>query len=77
MQKLAKREFLNPQLSKKVCIKYPMIRLITFAMSKNLLISSTFFPHKSIRKQTWMSLNETIRNQIDHVVTDNIIKHWI
>lgn len=51
------------------------IRLIIFAMSKNILISSTLFPHKSIYKQTWMSPNGTTKNQIDHVVRDYIIKH--
>lgn len=51
------------------------IRLITLAMSRNMLISSTFFPQKSIYKKTWMSPNGTTKNQIDLVVTDYIIIH--
>jgi len=53
------------------------IRLITFAGSKNMRISSTFLTHKIIHKQTWMSPNGTTKIQINYVVTENIIKHWI
>jgi len=53
------------------------IRLITFAGSKNMWTSSTFFPHKRTHKQKWMSPNGTTKNQIDHLAMDNIIKYWI
>uniref|UniRef100_W5M2S5 Endonuclease/exonuclease/phosphatase domain-containing protein n=1 Tax=Lepisosteus oculatus TaxID=7918 RepID=W5M2S5_LEPOC len=38
-------------------------RLIRFAMSKGMTISSTWFPHKCIHKATWRSMN-----QIDQVL---------
>ena len=45
-------------------------RLIDFAMSKNLIISSTFYPRKNIHKQTWVSPDGNTLNQIDHVMID-------
>jgi len=41
-------------------------RLITFAISKNLLVKSTYFEHK----YTWVSPDGKILNQIDHVSVD-------
>lgn len=46
------------------------LRLITFAASRNLVVSSTFFPHLNIHKITWNSPDGITRNQIDHVLTD-------
>ncbi|XP_008179458.1 craniofacial development protein 2-like [Acyrthosiphon pisum] len=43
-------------------------RLINMAMSKELGISSTYFPRKNIHKHTWVSPNELTKNQIDHVM---------
>ncbi|KAL4142514.1 hypothetical protein QTP88_004958 [Uroleucon formosanum] len=43
-------------------------RLINMAMSKKLVISSTYFPRKDIHKHTWVSPNELTKNQIDHVM---------
>ncbi|PSN34712.1 hypothetical protein C0J52_21184 [Blattella germanica] len=45
-------------------------RLIDFAESKNLIISSTQFAHKDIHKQTWRSPDVITTNQIDHVLID-------
>ena len=45
-------------------------RLITFAISKNLLVKSTYFEHKDIHKYTWVSPDGKTLNQIDHVLVD-------
>jgi len=43
-------------------------RLIAFATSRSLLVSSTTFPQKNIHKHTWKSPDERTMNQIDHVL---------
>lgn len=48
--------------------------LVTFASNKNMVVSSTMFPHKNIHKQTWMSPCGRIKNQIDYVLVDNRIR---
>lgn len=52
-------------------------RLINFAMARDMVVSSTTFPHKNIHKQTWVSLDGRTRNQIDHVVVDGRFKRCI
>lgn len=46
------------------------IRLLSFSESLNFKIMSTHFPHKEIHKETWVSPNGNVRNQIDHVLID-------
>ena len=41
-------------------------RLCDFASSRDLVISSTMFPHKNIHLQTWISTDGLTANQIDH-----------
>lgn len=45
-------------------------RLITFASSRNMTISSTTFSQKDIHQCTWKSPNGHTYNQIDHVLID-------
>ncbi|GBM53762.1 hypothetical protein AVEN_145334-1 [Araneus ventricosus] len=45
-------------------------RLFEFAVSENMLIASTAFPHKEIHKYTWISSDGLTLNQLDHVLVD-------
>ncbi|XP_046399915.1 craniofacial development protein 2-like [Ischnura elegans] len=53
------------------------MRLISFASAKNLKIMSTTFPRKDIHKYTWVSPNGQVKNQIDHVLTEDRHKSCI
>jgi predicted Zn-dependent protease len=46
------------------------VRLVKFAMSKNLVVKSKMFPQLSINKYTWTSSDGPKHNQIDHVLID-------
>jgi len=46
------------------------VRLVNFATSKNLVVKSTMFPHRNIRKYTWTSPDGKTHNQIDHILID-------
>jgi len=49
-------------------------KLITFATAENMIISNTYFSHKNIHKQTWISPCGLVRNQIDRMLLDNRLK---
>jgi hypothetical protein len=44
--------------------------MVDLAVTRNLAVSSTKFPHKSVHKETWISPNGLTRNLIDHVMID-------
>jgi len=46
-------------------------RMIDFAITKSMAISSTLFQQKIIHKETWRSPHETTSNQIDYVMIDS------
>jgi endonuclease/exonuclease/phosphatase family metal-dependent hydrolase len=46
------------------------VRVVNFAISKNLILKSTTFPHRDIHKHTWTSPDGVTHNQIDHVSTE-------
>jgi endonuclease/exonuclease/phosphatase family metal-dependent hydrolase len=46
------------------------VRVVNFATSKNLVVKSTMFPHRSIHKYTWTSPDGKMHNQIDHILID-------
>lgn len=41
-----------------------------FAVTRNLVVSSMMFPHKSVHKKTSTSLDGQTRNKINYVMTD-------
>lgn len=45
-------------------------RLVSFAAARNMVVKSTFFPHRNIHKGTWKSPDHHTVNQIDHVIAD-------
>jgi hypothetical protein len=46
------------------------VRVVNFATSKNLVVTSTMFPHRNIHKYTWTPPDGKTHNQIDHVLID-------
>jgi hypothetical protein len=46
------------------------VRVANCAISKNLIITNTMFPHCNIHKYTWMSPDGKTHNQIDHILID-------
>lgn len=46
------------------------MRLIDLATERNMVISSTKFPHRRIHTATWVSPDRMTTNQIDHVLID-------
>jgi hypothetical protein len=47
-----------------------VVRVVNFATSKNLVVKSAMFPHRSIHKYAWTSPDGKTHNQIDHILID-------
>jgi len=47
------------------------VRIVNFATSKNLILETTMFPHRSIYQHTQISPDVKIHNQIDHILIDS------
>ena len=43
-------------------------RVIDFAMNNNVIMKSTYLPHKNIQKDIWQSSDERNSNHINHVL---------
>jgi hypothetical protein len=43
-------------------------KIIDFCSSKDLIISSTYFPRKNIYKHTWSAPDGKTKSQIDHII---------
>jgi hypothetical protein len=46
------------------------VRIVNFAISKNLRVKSTMFPHRNIYKYTWTSPDGKTHDRIDHILVD-------
>jgi hypothetical protein len=46
------------------------VKAVNFAISKNLAIRNTMFPHNNIHKFTWTSPDKKTHNQTDHILID-------
>jgi hypothetical protein len=46
------------------------VRILNFAISKNLIVKRTTFPHHDIHKHTWSSPDGITHDQIDHVLIE-------
>jgi hypothetical protein len=44
------------------------VRVVNFATSKNLIVKSTMFSHRNIRKYNWTSPDGNTHNQIEHIL---------
>jgi hypothetical protein len=73
MRKVGREDISKPTIgneSSHVIINDNGVRVVKFATSKNLVVKSTMFPHRSILKYTWTSADGQTHKQIDHVVID-------
>ena len=46
------------------------VRIEKFAISKNLFVKSTMFPHRNIHKYIWSPADGKTHNQIGHILTN-------
>ena len=46
------------------------VRIVTSAVSKNLVVKSTMFAHRDVHKHPWTSPDGKMHYQIDHILID-------
>jgi hypothetical protein len=46
------------------------VRVVNFATSNNLTVTSTMLPHRNIHKYTWISTDGNTHNQTDHILIE-------
>jgi hypothetical protein len=46
------------------------VRIVNFGTSTNVVVNSTMFPHRNIRKCTWTLAGRKTHNQIYHILID-------
>jgi hypothetical protein len=46
------------------------VRIVNFAILKNLVVKSMMLPRRNIHKYTWTSPDGQTHNQIDHILID-------
>jgi len=49
------------------------VRIVNFATSKNLVVTSMMFPHQNVQKYTWTYHDGKTHNHIDHIL---INRRW-
>jgi hypothetical protein len=46
-------------------------KMVQFAIENNLKVANTFFKKRKNRKWTWLSPDENVKNEIDHLLTND------
>lgn len=71
--KVGQEQIFNPTIGKNSFHRKSSdnrIRLVNFAASLNMTITSTWFQHKNIHKTTWITPDGQCGNQIDYLLID-------
>jgi len=70
---VGRKKILKPTIGNESLHQYSNdngVRIVNFAISKNLVVMSTMFPHRNIHKYIWTSPDGKTHNQIDHILID-------
>jgi len=67
--KVGRENIFKPTIGRESLYQYSNdngVRIVNFATSQNLVVTSTIFPHRNIHKCTWNSPDGKTHKQIDH-----------